>query len=208
MTQNSKKTRKSQSSTVESDQDFILLDSAKPRWYVIQTYVGFEDAVKKLIEQKIENLSLQEKIFEIYIPNKKVIKLNAKGERKEKIEKIYPGYIYINAILDKETGYLIQNTNYVSRIASTGNVAVALEEGYIEKLKDRLQKESTEGKVSASTSKFRIGDLIKVIDGPFKDMTGKVEAIEDNSSRVTVMLSIFDRETEVLLDVLEIQHWN
>lgn len=201
-----KKGRKS--SAIQEDQDFILLDSVKPLWYVIQTYVGFEDVVKKLIIQKVENLGLQEKIFEIYIPTKKYIKLNAKGDRKEKEEKIYPGYIYINAVLDKEIGYLIQNTNYVSRIASTGNVAVPLEEGYIEKIKEKLMRESDDNKISATVTKFNLGDMVKVIDGPFKDMSGNVSGIDENSSRVTVILSIFERETEVLLDVLEIKKVN
>lgn len=189
----------------ESEGDFILLGGGQPRWYVIQTYVGFEDAVRKLLEQKIENLELQDKILEIFIPTKNVIKLNSKGERKEKVEKIYPGYIYINALLDKEVGYTLQNTNYVSRIAATGNVAVALEDGYIENLKAKLLKETTENKVGSSNSKYVIGDLVRVIDGPFKDMQGKINGIEPQSSRVSVLLSIFDRETEVLLDSLEIQ---
>ena len=148
---------------------------------------------------------MQDKILEIFIPTKNVIKLNSKGERKEKVEKIYPGYIYINALLDKEVGYTLQNTNYVSRIAATGNVAVALEDGYIENLKAKLLKETTENKVGSSNSKYVIGDLVRVIDGPFKDMQGKINGIEPQSSRVSVLLSIFDRETEVLLDSLEIQ---
>lgn len=189
---------------IEQDQEFILMDSAKPHWYVIQTYVGFEDAVRTLLEQRIENLSLDEKILEIFIPTKTVIKLNTKGNRKEVQEKIYPGYIYVNMILDKETAYILQNTNYVSRIASTGNVAMSLEDGYIEKLKERLLQESSDNRVAGTTIQFKIGDMVKVIDGPFKDMTGKISSIDPNMSRLNVLLSIFERETEVMLDSLEV----
>jgi transcription termination/antitermination protein NusG len=186
-------------------EDFILLDSGKPRWYVLQTYVGFEDAARKIIEQKIENLSLQDKIIEIYIPTQKVIKINSKGERKEKDEKIYPGYVYLNMILDKETGYVLQNTAYVSRIASTGNVAVPLEEGYIETLKGKLLKDSSDVKTSTSSIKYHIGDLVDVIDGPFQHMHGKISSIDPHNNKITVLLSIFERDTEVVLDILKVE---
>jgi transcription termination/antitermination protein NusG len=198
---------KSINSTYDNDShdDFILIDSIKPRWYVLQTYVGFEDAVRKIIEQKITNLQLQDKIIEIYIPTKKILKLDSKGQRQEKEQKIYPGYIYINMILDREIGYILQNTTHVSRIASTGNVAVPLEEGYIENLKERLRKESNENKTTTTNIKLRVGDVIEVIDGPFKEMYGKISAIDPQSAKITVLLSIFERETEVIFDILEIK---
>lgn len=193
------------SSNLDYDrEDFILLDASKPRWYVIQTSVGFEDAVRKILEQKIENLGMQDKILEIYIPSRKFLKLNSKGKRQEKTEKIYPGYIYIHMILDRETGYMLQNTTHVSRIASTGNVAVPLEEGYIEKLKEKLLQESSDNKAASTQVKYRIGDLVSVLDGPFKDMRGKISSIDPNNARVNVLLSIFERDTEVTFDVLEV----
>lgn len=175
-----------------------------PRWYILQTYVGFEDAVRRTVEAKIENSNLGEKLIELYIPLKKLIKLNKKGERIEKFEKIYPGYIYLKMILDKEIAYLIQNTQYVSRIAGTGDFAVALEEGYVERLKEKLAKES-EGAGTTAIIDYKVGETIKVADGPFKDMQGKISAIDIENSRVNVLLTIFDRETNVELDMLEIQ---
>jgi len=174
-----------------------------PQWYIVQTYVGFEDAVKRLLEQKIDNLSLQDKILEIYIPTKKIMKLTAKGERHEKEEKVYPGYIYLHMILDKESGYIIQNTQYVSRIAGTGDFAVSLEEGYVESLKSNLLKEGENVGVKTSVT-YKLGDLVKVVDGPFKDMQGKISGIDQTNNRVTLLLTIFERETEVDVDVLEI----
>jgi transcription termination/antitermination protein NusG len=199
------KSKANQGNINNQDQDFILLDSMKPMWYVVQTYVGFEDAVKKLIDQKIENLNLSEKILEIFIPIKKVIKLSPKGVRKEKEEKVYPGYVYINMILDREVGYMLQNTNYVYRIASTGNVAVALEEGYIEKLKEKLLRESSENTSIYAESKYNLGDLVEVTQGAFKGMSGKVCNLDSGSDKVSVLLSMFGRDTEVILDLLEIQ---
>lgn len=174
------------------------------RWYIVQTYVGFEDVVKKMLEQKVSNLGLQKKVKEIYIPTKKVVKLNSKNERKEKEEKVYPGYIYVNMILDKEVGYLIQNTQYVSKIAGTGDVAIALEEGYVEKMKsDLIDSEKTKSIKSKST--YKLGDLVKITEGPFKDMQGNISGVDPDGARVNVLLTIFDRETDVELDVLEVK---
>ena len=111
-----------------------------PHWYVIQTYVGFELAAQRVLEQKIETLNLADKILEIYIPTRKIVKINPKGQKKEKDEIYHPGYIYLYMILDQETGYVVQNTQYVSRIPGTGDVVVALEEGTVEKIKSLLQK--------------------------------------------------------------------
>lgn len=193
---------------IETAGDFILMDSGKPRWYVLQTYVGFEDAVRRILDQKIANLSLQEKIREIYIPTRKIIKLDSKGVRKEKEEKIYPGYIYINMTLDRETGYTLQNTPHVSRIAATGNVAVPLEEGYIENLKEKLRKESSDNKLASANIKYRVGDVVEVVDGPFKEMYGKISGLDPVNSKITVLLSIFERETEVIFDILEVRKRN
>lgn len=176
-----------------------------PRWYIVQTYVGFEDAVKKALELKMQNVpGLSEKILEIFIPTKKNVKLNRKGERQEKLDKVYPGYIYLHMILDREIGYIIQNTQYVSRIAGTGDFAVALEDGYVERLKEHLLKESEDVQTSTKVT-FKIGDLVKVVDGPFKDMQGKVSGIDPQNARIIVLLTIFDRETSVELDVLEVK---
>lgn len=176
-----------------------------PKWYIVQTYVGFEDAVRRAIELKMSNLpSLATKILEIFIPTKKVIKLDRKGERKEKLERVYPGYIYVHMILDKEVGYILQNTQHVSRITGTGDFAVSLEAGYVEKLKEQLLKESEDVQSSTKVS-YKVGDLVKVTDGPFKDMQGKVSGVDPQNSRIIVLLTIFDRETSVELDVLEVK---
>ena len=181
----------------------FLFDDNVPRWYVIQTYIGFEDAVKKSLTLKINKLELNDRILELYIPTKTVFKLNVKGEKKEKIIKINPGYIYIHTILDKEVGYLVQNTPYVSKIVGTGQYAVPLEAGYTEKLKAKLALEQ-DVYTSKAAADFFLGDLVVVISGPFKDMFGKICGLDGN--KVTVLLTMFDRETKVDLDILEISH--
>jgi transcription termination/antitermination protein NusG len=190
--------------TSAQNEDQVAKD-IRPRWYIVQTYVGFEDAVNRALDLKIQNVpGLAVKILEIFIPTKKVVKLNRKGERQEKPEKVYPGYIYLHMLLDKEVGYIIQNTQYVSRIAGTGDFAVALEDGYVERLKEQLLKDSEDLQTISKVS-YLVGDLIKVVDGPFKDMQGKVSGLDPQNSRIIVLLTIFDRETSVELDVLEVK---
>jgi transcription termination/antitermination protein NusG len=197
--------RKINSNTINDEtRDNELQADLKPRWYIIQTYVGFEDAVKKSLELKIHTLSLQDKILEIFIPTKAVTKLNRKGEKEEKEEKIYPGYIYLRMILNKEIGYLIQNTNYISRITGTGNVAVPLDEGYVEKLKQNLL-DSPKNELSSKSQDFRLGDLVLVVDGPFKDMQGKITGINPKDSKLDIVLTMFDRDTVVTLDSWEVK---
>ncbi len=176
-----------------------------PKWYIIQTYVGFEDAVKKSLELKISNLELENKILEIYVPLKNVSKINKKGEKIDKQEKVYPGYIYLKMILDKETGYVIQNTNYVSRITGTGDFAVPLEDGYVEKLKEDLLKKPEDVSSKTNSQTFNLGQLVQVITGPFKDMQGKVTAINPKDSKLDVVLTMFDRDTVVTLDTWEVK---
>lgn len=183
----------------------ILAMDLSPRWYAIQTYVGFEDAVKKILEQKISNLSLQSKILEIYIPTKTVSKTMKSGEKKEKEEKIYPGYIYLHTILDKEVGYLIQHTQYISRITGTGDMAVALEDGYVDKMKKNIS-DIAEGKTSPETKvNFTVGTLVRVKSGPFKEMQGNICYINTKEGKIHVLLTIFDRETEVEVEAHEVE---
>jgi transcriptional antiterminator NusG len=174
------------------------------KWYILQTYVGFEGRVKEILNQKVQNLGLDSKIQEVYIPTKKTFRVNKKGERKEKIQNVYPGYIYIKMILDKETGYLIQNTPYVSRITGTGDHAVPLEEGYVEKIKEQMQEENNSSNKIVQNI-YKEGDLVNVMDGPFKNMSGRVQSIDPQNNRIKVNVVFFDREVEVDLDITEVE---
>ena len=101
-------------------------------------------------------------------------------------------------------GYVIQNTSYISRIAGTGDVAIALDEGYVEKLKASLIED--ENNVGDDTAMdYQLGDFVKVVDGPFRDMQGKVSGVDTKALKVEVLLTMFDRDTVVSLDVLQIK---
>ena len=189
------------------DKDGLLVTNEKSvdaRWYACQVNVNNEDAAKKILDQKIANLGFEEKILEVYVPAKKVIKLNKKGEREEKLEKVHPGYIYINAILTREVAFVIQQSNMITRMPIIGGVYSPLDAGYIENIKLKIKEESKKDSIVA-VNNLKLNDTIVVTDGPFNDMQGKICSINSEGTRIGVLLSIFDRETVVELDILEIK---
>jgi transcription termination/antitermination protein NusG len=185
------------------DKDGLLIDQ-EPHWYACQSNVNNEDAAKKILEQKIANLSLQERILEVYIPTKKTVKLNKKGIREEKYVKVHPGYLYVRAVLSKEIAYIIQSSSMITRIAVTGGVYKPLEEGYIERIKGELLEANEKVTVQAA-SDIKLGDLVNIVDGHFKHMQGKVCSVSAEGNRIGILLNMFDRETQVELDILEIE---
>jgi transcriptional antiterminator NusG len=196
------------SSDAEIEKSLLLGAFAnQPRWYVIQTYVGFEIAAKRVLDQKIETLGLAEKILEIYIPTRKILKINTKGQKKEKEEIYHPGYIYLYMILDQETGYVIQNTQYISRIPGTGDVVVALESGVVEKIKNLLQlKADSEDPVLITN--YKIGTPVNIVQGPFENHSGKICELSEETGKATISVSMFGRDTFVELDLTDISLMN
>jgi transcription termination/antitermination protein NusG len=184
------------------DKDGLLIDQ-EPRWYTCQVNVNNEEAAKKILEQKIQNLGLEEKVLEVYVPMKKVYKLNKEGQRVEKLEKVHPGYLYINAILTKQIAYEVQSLNMITRIPTTGGVYAPLAEGFVQKIKENITEEEQSDTKKIQTS-ISLGDTVKVVNGHFNNMDGKVCGLDVDNARVSVLLNIFDRETVVDLDLLEV----
>lgn len=179
--------------------------SDQPHWYVVQTYVGFEDVVKGNLEQKFGNLGQMERVLEMYIPTMTITSIK-NGKRKQKELKVYPGYLYVHLVLDEELAYTIQSTQYVAKIAGTGEFAVALDDGYVENLKLKLLSQAEES--NQVQADLDIGDFVKVVEGPFKDMQGKISGFSATKDRVSLMLKVFERETNVELDILQIEKAN
>lgn len=168
-------------------------------WYVIHTYSGYEDAVAKSLKQRIDSLDMQEKIFNVLVPKEKKIKI-IKGKRKVVEEKIYPGYVLVEMIVTDDSWYVVRNTPNVSGFVGAGTVPVAVSEGEINSLKSRMKVETPQHKVDAE-----VGDLVNIIDGPFKDFEGKVAEIDEERGKLKVLVNMFGRDTPVELDSLQIK---
>jgi len=168
-------------------------------WYAIHTYAGYENAVTKNLNQRIDSLGMSDKIFNVVVPIEKKIKIKG-GKRVEIEEKIYPGYVLVDMIVTDDSWYVVRNTPRVTGFVGSGIFPVPLGKDEIDNLFSRM---------NADTAKHTIDlipdDQVSIIDGPFKDLEGKVEDVDNDRGKVRVLVSMFGRETPVELDFLQVK---
>ena len=169
------------------------------QWYVVHTYSGYEDAVKKGLEQRIESMSMQDYIFEIIVPKKKVV-TTTKGGKQSIVERnLFPGYVLVSMIVTEASWFIVRNTPNVSGFVGSGNTPLPVlpeEFGVIQKQMND-DAPTTEIKLS-------VGDLVKIKEGPFANYEGNISEINNAKAKIVVLVSIFDRETPVELDFTEV----
>ena len=168
-------------------------------WYVIHTYSGYEDAVAKNLKQRIESLGMEDKIFNVIVPKEKKIKIK-NGKRKTVEEKIYPGYVLVEMIVTDDSWYVVRNTPNVTGFIGSGTVPTPVSDEEIQVLMGRMGVEEPKYKIE-----FKVGDHVKITDGPFKDFDGKVAEIDEKRGKVKVLVMMFGRETPVELDFLQVK---
>ncbi len=173
--------------------------SQQKNWYVIHTYSGYEDAVAKSLKQRVESLGMEDKIFDVIVPKEKKIKIK-NGKRKVVEEKIYPGYVLVEMIVTDDSWYVVRNTPNVTGFVGAGTTPVPISAKEIDILKKRMGVEEPQYKID-----FKIDDLVKIIDGPFKDFNGRVSEIDEERGKVKVLVDMFGRDTPVELDSLQIK---
>lgn len=169
-------------------------------WYVIHTYAGYENAVQRNLKQRIESLGMEDKIFDVIVPTEKKIKIKG-GKRVEEEEKIYPGYILVDMIVTDDSWYVVRNTPRVTGFVGSGVYPVPIDKKEVDELFSRMN--------AGSNAKHAIdlseGDSIMIVDGPFKDLEGKVSEVDEQRGKVKVLVAMFGRETPVELDFLQIK---
>lgn len=168
-------------------------------WYAIHTYAGYEKAVERNLRQRIESLGMQDKIFDVIVPTEKKIKVKA-GKRVEEEEKIYPGYLLVEMIVDENSWYVVRNTPRVTGFVGSGVQPVPLEQAEVDALFARMNSDVVKHKIDLS-----IDDAVIVADGPFKDLEGKVGEVDEEHGKVKVLVPMFGRETPVELDFLQVR---
>lgn len=168
-------------------------------WYAVHTYSGYENAVLRNLKQRIESLGMQNKIFSVVIPSEKKIKVVG-GKRQTVEEKIYPGYILVDMIVDDESWFVVRNTPRVTGFVGSGTTPVPLTQEEMDFLFKRMSQDTAKHKID-----FMVGEPVIVVDGPFKDLEGKVGEIDELKGKVKVLVSMFGRETPVELDFLQIR---
>ncbi len=170
----------------------------KAHWFIINTYSGHEKKVKTQIEQIAAANELEKDILEVLVPTQEKIMVSD-GKKRKKDEKIFPGYILINMKLNEQTWRLIRNTEGVTGFVGTEKKPTPLSEKEVKSI-----MAFTEVKQPTFTASFALGDAVKVVDGPFKDFVGSINEINEDKGQVKVLLSIFGRETPVVLDFLQV----
>lgn len=168
-------------------------------WYVIHTYSGYEDAVAKNLKQRIESLSMEDKIFNVIVPKEKKIKIK-NGKRKTVEEKIYPGYVLVEMIVDDESWYVVRNTPRVTGFLGAGTTPIPVSQKDMDDLMKRMEADEAEMQID-----FEIGEAIRVLDGPFKGFEGKISEIDRTKGKIKVLVNMFGRDTPVELDSLQVK---
>jgi transcriptional antiterminator NusG len=172
----------------------------RAEWYAVHTYSGYEEAVARYLRQRVESLSMENKIFDVIVPTEKKIKVKS-GRRTTIEEKIYPGYVLVRMVLTDDSWYVVRNTPRVTGFVGADNTKpTALSEEEVNSLLARMGRDESKFNVDLA-----IGDLVKIIDGPFKDQDGKVSEIDEQRGRVKVLVPVFGRETAVELDSLQVK---
>jgi len=168
-------------------------------WYAIHTYAGYENAVLKNLKQRIESLGMEDKIFNVIVPTEKKIKIKA-GKKVEVEEKVYPGYVLVDMIVTDDSWFVVRNTPRVTGFVGSGVYPVPLEQKEVDELFGRMQKDTAKHSIN-----LEVEDMIMVVDGPFKDLEGKIEEVDEERGKVKVLVSMFGRETPVELDFLQVK---
>ena len=166
-----------------------------PRWYVVHTYSGYENKVKKDLEKTIKNRGLEDYFFDIIVPMEEQIEIKD-GKRKTNLKKVFPGYVLIKMIVTEETWYIVRNTRGATGFVVSGTDPIPLTDEEIKNMgfEDALVNVD-----------YEINDQVEVTNGPFKDFIGSVQEINKEKHKVKVLLSMFGRETPVELDFSQVK---
>ena len=168
-------------------------------WYVVHTYAGYENAVMRNLKQRIESLGMEDKIFNVIIPTEKKVKIKG-GKRVEEEEKIYPGYILVDMIVTDDSWYVVRNTPRVTGFVGSGVYPVPIDKKEVDALFARMNADKVTHAINLIEN-----DAVLIVDGPFKDLEGKVSAIDEERGKVKVLVNMFGRETPVELDFLQVK---
>ena len=171
------------------------------KWYAIHVLSGHERKVKAYLDNEIENSALAEKIKETLVPSEQVTEMRH-GKKKTKNRIFFAGYMFLYMVLDKETQHLVLNTPGVTNFVGSKNKPEPLRPDEIERILGRVDESRGKERIRVP---YRIGDAIKVVDGPFTDFSGVVQEIYEDKSKLKVMVSIFGRSTPVELDFLQVE---
>ncbi len=194
-------------SPVETELQSDLPAQAHPdlHWYIVHTYSGQEDRVKKNLDLRIQSLDMQDRIFQVTVPTEEEV-IFKDGKRKSEQRKLYPGYILVQMNMDDESWYVVRNTPGVTGFISTEDdydkrpKPVPLEDAQVA----AILKQSESGPARIKIG-LQAGDTVRITEGPFVDFVGAIGDVDEGKGKVRVLVSFFGRETPVELDFLQVE---
>lgn len=168
------------------------------RWYIVHTYSGYENKVKVNLEKRIGYMNMGDKIFRIEVPQKTVVQMKG-GKKQEKEEKVFPGYVLVEMIMDEDSWYVVRHTSGVTKFVGSVKKPIPVKESEIKRILHRSssQVEKVELDVKA-------GDKVRIISGPFADFDADIIEVYPDKSKLRANVSIFGRETPVELEYKQI----
>ena len=169
------------------------------RWYVVHTYSGHENKVKTNLEKRVEYLGLGEKIFRVEVPQKTVTVVK-NGRRQDKDEKVFPGYVLVEMIMDDDSWFVVQNTAGVTKFVGANKKPIPAKESEIRKIIHKVQVQTAKIELDV-----KVGEKVRIISGPFADFIGTITEVYPDKAKLRANVSIFGRETPVELEYNQIQ---
>ncbi|HNW26250.1 MAG TPA: transcription termination/antitermination protein NusG [Candidatus Gastranaerophilaceae bacterium] len=169
------------------------------RWYIVHTYSGHENKVKVNLEKRIEYMNMGEKIFRVEVPQKTVTQVKA-GKKQEKEEKIFPGYVLVEMIMDDDSWYVVRHTAGVTKFVGSAKKPIAAKDSEIKKIIHRTQAQTQKVQLD-----IKAGDKVRIVSGPFAEFIGDITEVYPDKSKLRANVSIFGRETPVELEYKQIQ---
>lgn len=177
------------------------------RWYAVHTYSGYENKVKVQMEARVQTMHVADRIFQILVPIEEVTEIR-NGERRTVKRKVFPSYVLVDMILDDESWHCVKGTPGVTNFVGGNNnmEPIPLQEHEVEAILKQAKKTEEGGqKAPAVVPKFKVGESVHIIEGPFADFIGQVSEIHPERNKLTVLVSFFNRETPVELDYLQVE---
>lgn len=171
----------------------------KKRWYVVHTYSGHENKVKVNLEKRIEYMNMSEKIFRVEVPQKTITQVKG-GKKSEKEEKIFPGYVLVEMIMDDDSWYVVRHTAGVTKFVGSSKKPIPAKDSEIKKIIHRGQAQTPKIELDV-----KVGDKVRIISGPFAEFIGDITEVYPDKSKLRANVSIFGRETPVELEYKQIQ---
>lgn len=184
---------------VEEKQEEQKTNKTEAQWYIVHTYAGHENKVARSLKQRSEAMGFTDRIFDIIVPTRNTIKVS-QGKKETVKEKIFPGYVLVKMILDDESWFMVRSTQGVTSFIGAGNKPTPISEKEVEAIQKFMTMEEPLYKVA-----FSAGEAVKITDGPFTDFLGSVSSVNEKTGKLTVLVSIFGRETPVELDFLQVK---